>query len=215
MKLQSLILVLLVLFAPKPSAHPASQQSEQTPAESLGQQATPVLKTTSHFERDVSLVGGFSKTSGNAVAANTLPLAGFLYTRSFTQARAGHFVLRMLADALWTSLTPSDSQPLAHLRSGGKVTATHVRFGFSGCYNFDDLWLMCMDDGPRVSWLAQNSENAQVLGSFPLGVSLHSASLHPWTTHVRGEIGHWTSHENGQKSSAVFLFGWVGLGYNW
>lgn len=169
---------------------------------------------SSPFAREISLLGGISQSSGDGMEGRTAPAAGFLYARSFAVPEPEHFLLRMIADTVWSELTTS-AQPLAHLAPQKKATATLVRFGFSGCYVWTTAWMACMDDGPRISWLNQGSSDAQVLGSFPLGLSAHNASFFPWIITTRVEFGRWDSREQGTAKKNVFNF-WVGgVGYNW
>jgi hypothetical protein len=73
----------------------------------------------------------------------------------------------------------------------------------------------CLDDGPRLTYLLQGSTNAQTLGSFPLGASLHYGGLFPWIITSRAEHGRWDSREKGvSKNNSVNLF-LLGAGYNW
>lgn len=182
---------------------PFSARAETQPASAQGP-----------FMKEVSLIAGVAQTSGNGLQNLTPPLGGFIYYRAFTTPQPGKFVLRMLADTVVTELTPNQT-PLAQLEQERAARAILVRFGFSGCYVPSALWLLCMDDGPRVAWLNQGNTNAQVLGSFPLGLSIHSGHIHPISLHFRAEFGWWKSKENGvAKQSNLNLF-WVGSGYHW
>lgn len=166
------------------------------------------------FMREANLLIGSAHSGGDGLKTSVEPLVGFIYFRAFTPPQPGKFVLRMLADALLTQITPSDL-PLADLAPGEKARAALVRFGFSGCWVPDALWLLCMDDGPRVTWLNQGTQNAQVLGSFPLGLSVHSGHAHPVSLHARAEFSWWKSvRMNTHKRSTLNMF-WMGAGYSW
>ncbi|MEN9809827.1 MAG: hypothetical protein RLZZ488_1394 [Pseudomonadota bacterium] len=167
------------------------------------------------FTREVSLLAGVSKATGGGVEQTPQFAGAFLYARSFAVPKAEHFLLRMIADTIWTQLKTSNSQPLAHLAAGRIARATLVRFGFSGCYVWSMSWMACMDDGPRISWLSQGNSDAQVLGSFPLGVSLHNADFFPWVLTLRGEYGRWDTRENGKQLNNQMSYAIFGAGYNW
>lgn len=167
------------------------------------------------FTREISLLAGVSKATGGGVESTPQPAFAFLYARSFAVPKAEHFLLRMIADTIWTQLKTSNSQPLAHLAAGRTARATLVRFGFSGCYVWSMSWMACMDDGPRISWLSQGTSDAQVLGSFPLGVSVHNADFFPWVLTLRGEYGRWDTRENGKQLNNQMSYAIFGAGYNW
>jgi hypothetical protein len=167
------------------------------------------------FLREANLLAGVAQSGGDGLQSKNRPLIGFIYYRAFTAPQPGRFVLRMLADALLTDVTPSSTTPLSGLQSETVARAALVRFGFSGCYVPDAVWLVCMDDGPRVTWLNQGKQNAQVLGSFPLGVSLHSGHFYPLAVHARAEFGWWkTVQQNKTQKSHLNMF-WAGAGYSW
>jgi hypothetical protein len=182
---------------------PSRARAVTTPSEPQG----PFLK-------EVTLIGGVAQTFGDGLQRGTAPLAGFIYYRAFTPPQAGKFVLRMLADTVVTELTPNRT-PLAQLEEDRFTRAILVRFGFSGCYVPSALWLLCMDDGPRVAWLNQGTTNAQVLGSFPLGLSVHSGHAHPMSLHLRAEFGWWKSSVKGFAQQSNLNLFWLGAGYHW
>ncbi|MBM3381667.1 MAG: hypothetical protein FJY29_04420 [Betaproteobacteria bacterium] len=196
---------LLALILPLGLAVPttASANSESPPAQG-----------SEPFMKEVSLIGGVSQASGSGLKNLKAPLGGFIYYRAFSAPQPGKFVLRMLADTVVTQLTPNQT-PLAQLEAERSTRAVLVRFGFSGCYVPAPLWLLCMDDGPRVAWLDQGSSNAQVLGSFPLGLSVHSGHAHPIALHLRAEFGWWKSKINNVSQQSNLNLFWLGVGYNW
>lgn len=166
------------------------------------------------FSREISLIGGISQSSGPGVERSIRPASGFIYARSFTLPEPNRFLIRVIADTIWTDLTTS-YRPLSQLAPERKAVATLIRFGFSGCYLWSTTWMACMDDGPRISWLNQGTSDAQVLGSFPLGVSVHNGELFPWILSLRGEIGRWQSREKGVQFKNDLSLLWLGAGYNW
>ena len=166
------------------------------------------------FMREANLLAGSAQSGGDGLEKSTQPLVGFIYYRAFTPPKERRFVLRMLADALITQLKTS-STPLANLGASEKSRAMLVRFGFSGCWVPDQLWLLCMDDGPRVTWFDQGTKNAQVIGSFPLGISVHSGHLHPVSVHSRIEFGWWKSVKENQAQRSTLNLLWLGAGYSW
>lgn len=171
--------------------------------------------TNPPFVRDISLLGGLAHSRGPGVENAIQPALGFFYARSFSAPQPEHFLLRVIADGLWTHVTPSDTKPLAHLAESQQAQALLVRFGFSGCYLWSFTNLICLDDGPRISWLSQGKNNAQNLGSFPLGLSYHNAKLLPWIFMSRIEFGRWSSRENGSQQHNALSFLLLGFGYQW
>lgn len=166
------------------------------------------------FMREANLLVGTAFSGGDGLESSSKPMLGFIYYRAFTPPKERRFVLRMLADALITELKTSGA-PLANLANATNTRAMLVRFGFSGCWVPNTLWLACMDDGPRVTWLSQGEQDAQVIGSFPLGISVHAGHLHPISLHSRAEFGWWKSTKNNQNQRSTLNFIWLGAGYSW
>ncbi|NBW81108.1 hypothetical protein EBR21_05075 [bacterium] len=166
------------------------------------------------FSREISLLGGVAKGDGVGLQKITPPTYGFLYARSFKDPEPGRFLLRVIADTLWTRLKTSE-QSIAFLAPNESTSAVLIRFGFSGCWLWSAQWMACLDDGPRIAWLSQGSTNTHVLGSFPLGLSIHNADYYPWSFVARAETGRWNSREKGSDRSSELNFLLVGTGYNW
>ncbi|MEY4064527.1 MAG: hypothetical protein RIR26_735, partial [Pseudomonadota bacterium] len=166
------------------------------------------------FLREVNLLSGVALSGGDALEKRISLMYGFNYFRAFSKPQSGHFTLRMIADTLVTPFTFS-SAPLPGFEGGKEARAILVRFGFSGCYVGENMWLACMDDGPRIGWVKQGTSNAQVLGNFPLGVSLHSGAFHPMSLHARAEFGSWNVRLNGKEQKSHMNFYTLGAGYSW
>lgn len=174
----------------------------------------PTARADAPFSKEVSLLAGISQGYGDGLSKTTSPAYTFFYARSFKEPKAEHFLLRVIADTIVTELTTS-ANPIALLEASKSTTAVLIRFGFSGCYLWSNVWMGCLDDGPRLTYLLQGSTNAQTLGSFPLGASLHYGGLFPWIITSRAEHGRWDSREKGvSKNNSVNLF-LLGAGYNW
>lgn len=195
LKITLVLGILAALF----SSHAIAEESESS---------------SSPFLREVNLLAGVSQSGGDALEKRTPLLYGFNYFRAFSKPKAGRFTLRMIADTLVTPFTFS-SAPLPGFDAGKEARAILVRFGFSGCYVGEHTWLACMDDGPRIGWVKQGSVNAQVLGNFPLGVSLHSGAFHPLSLHVRAEFGTWDVRLQGEEQKSQMNFYTLGAGYSW
>lgn len=167
------------------------------------------------FSREISLLGGVSRGQGSGIENQNQAVVGFQYARSFSAPEAEHFLLRIIADTLRTHLKPSSAQPLADLAAAQSAQATLIRFAFSGCYLWSASWMGCFDDGPRISWLSQGNSDAQVLGSFPLGLSLHNGEFFPWIFTLRTEVGRWERRKQGQSQANTLSLAVAGVGYNW
>jgi hypothetical protein len=178
--------------------------------------STSAQATEEHppFSREISLLGGISKGGGNGLEKASNSSLGFLYARSFAKPEPGRLLLRVIADTLWTRVKTSE-QSIAFLAPQQSTSAVLIRFGFSGCWLWSPEWMACMDDGPRMSWLSQGSQNAHVLGSFPLGISLHNADFYPWSLVVRAETGRWNSRVSGTERNSDLSLLLVGTGFSW
>ncbi len=166
------------------------------------------------FSREISLLGGVSRGNGSGLEGTTSPAAVFWYARSFKQPKPDSFLVRVIADTIISELKTS-SEPIANLAANRETQALLIRFGFSGCYLWGSEWMGCLDDGPRMSYLMQGKTDAQVLGSFPLGISFHAGSLYPWMLMARAELGRWESRKNGVTQNNTLALYLLGVGYNW
>ncbi|MFZ9521476.1 MAG: hypothetical protein ACO3A4_13460 [Silvanigrellaceae bacterium] len=177
---------------------------------------TPGMAAEEHppFSREISLLVGPAYGGGDGLQSESNTSFGFLYARSFNKPEPERFLLRVIADTLWTSLKTSEKS-IAVLSPNTSTSAVLIRFGFSGCWLWSTAWMACLDDGPRISWLSQGSKNAHVLGSFPLGLSVHNADLHPWSFVVRAETGRWNSRQNGSDRNSDLSFVVMGAGFSW
>lgn len=166
------------------------------------------------FQKEVNLIAGVSQSGGTGLKSQTTSAFGFVYFRAFTPPQAGRFVLRMLADTVITGVNTT-TQPLLGLEANTKASALLIRFGFSGCYLPTATTLLCMDDGPRITWLQSGSTSRHVLGSFPLGISAHFAHWVKVPLHIRAEFGQWDFVNRGVKNSSFLNVYWIGAGYAW
>lgn len=166
------------------------------------------------FQKEVNLLAGTSQSGGTGLQAQANSMFGFVYFRAFTPPQQGRFVLRMLADTVVTKLK-SSSQPLLGLDSNTSATAVLIRFGFSGCYLPSAISMLCMDDGPRITWLQSGDASKHVLGSFPLGISAHLALWEQYPLHFRAEFGQWDFVNRRTKNNSYLNLYWLGLGYAW
>lgn len=166
------------------------------------------------FQKEVNLIGGVSQSGGTGLVAQTRSAFGFVYFRAFTPPKAGHFVLRMLADTLVTGVK-SSTQPLLGLETDTNASALLIRFGFSGCYLPTATSMLCMDDGPRITWLQADETSRHVLGSFPLGLSAHLALWESVPLHFRAEFGQWNFKNRSLTNNSFLNLYWLGVGYAW